>query len=253
MENVFEELLAGGTTVDDTTDEQDNDFDHSYDLNLDDLGSEDGENVGSSEGADNADEGGESPVQDTNPTNAAFAQMRTQNKEYSEKIAKVEALAKSLGMENIDDFITKAEAAQVQREAKQKGISPEIAQELAEIRNLKNDIIAEREQTAIKEKEKSFASTVNTFIETNNLSKEAVDKLSQDLDRDGFELDALMAMPKAALNRVLSSYVGTNYQKNLERKNAIRKELPINQSSKIDTVSLNRDIDMLAKQLAGKM
>ena len=84
----------------------------------------------------------------------------------------------------------------------------------------------------------------------------------------------LMDMPKAALNKILSSYVGTDYQKNLERKNTIRKELPINQSSKIDNESLlieesleteneiinpndneslNKDLDNLAKQLAGKI
>ena len=61
-----------------------------------------------------------------------------------------------------------------------------------------------------------------------------------------------MDMPKTALNKVLSSYVDTKYQKNLERKNTIRKELPINQSSKIDTQSLNKEIDALARQLAGK-
>ena len=61
-----------------------------------------------------------------------------------------------------------------------------------------------------------------------------------------------MGMPKSALNRILGSYIGVDYQKNLERKNAIRKELPINQSSKIDTNAINRDIDTLAKQLAGK-
>ena len=39
MENVFEELLAEGTTVDDngTIETEENDFDHSYDLNLEDL------------------------------------------------------------------------------------------------------------------------------------------------------------------------------------------------------------------------
>ena len=72
------------------------------------------------------------------------------------------------------------------------------------------------------------------------------------MEKDGLDINALMDMPKAALNKILSSYVGTNYQKNLERKDTIRKELPINQSSKIDNKSLNKDIDDLAKMLAGK-
>ena len=85
------------------------------------------------------------------------------------------------------------------------------------------------------------------------MSNSAVDKLSQDLERDGFTVDELMDMSPNALNRVLNSYVDTSYQKNLERKNNIRRELPINQTSKLDTQSLNKGIDQLARQLAGKI
>ena len=90
------------------------------------------------------------------------------------------------------------------------------------------------------------------FVNENKLSEAAVDKLSQDLENDGFDLVSLMDMPKKALNRILSAYVGTNYQKNLERKSMIQKELPINQTSKVDVESLNKDIDKLARELAGK-
>ena len=62
-----------------------------------------------------------------------------------------------------------------------------------------------------------------------------------------------MNLPKAALNRILSSYVGTNIQKNLERKESIKNELPLSQTSKIDTQGINKQIDDLAKQWAGKI
>ena len=251
MENVFEDLLAGGTTVDDngTIATEENDFDHSYDLNLEDLVDEGEENDSVNAG----DEGGEAPfIPDTTPTNNAFAQMRTENKQYSQKIAEIDALAKALGMENIDDFIAKAKDAQTQLEAKKAGVPVEFAKEIAEIRALKNDILAERQQNVQEARERSFVSNVDAFVKANNLSESAVNKLSQDLENDGLEIEALMDMPAAALNRILSSYVGTNYQKNLERKDTIRKELPINQASKVDAVSLNREIDDFARQLAGK-
>ena len=247
MENVFEELLSDGTADNELEEES---FDHSYDLSAEDLMSDNGENEEASVSVEENNE--EVDNTEINPTNHAFAQMRTQNKEYSQKIAELDALAKEMGMDNLDDFIAKTKSAHIQLEAKKKGIAPELAQEIAEMRELKNSIIADREQAAIEAKEKTFVSNVEAFVQENKLSNAAVDKLSQDLENDGLDINALMDMPKAALNRILSSYVGTSYQKNLERKNAIRKELPINQSSKIDTVTLNKGIDAFAKELAGK-
>lgn len=246
MENVFEEMLAESTAVDEENEAED--FDHSYDLTDEDLASPEEEESIEAE----VDEGDNEPTGELNPTNQAFAQMRTQNKEYSQKISDIENLVKSLGMKDIDDFMVKAKDAQIQREAKQKGIPAEVAQELAEIRELKESFIAEREQSAQEAKERNFVSNVQSFVDANKLSDAAVDKLSQDLEKDGLSINALMDIPKPALDRILSSYVGTTYQKNLERKNAIKRELPITQSSKIDSQSLNKEIDAFARQLAGK-
>ena len=249
MESVFEELLAEGTS---DNGQNEGDFDHSFDLGAEDFADDTAEELQTT--ADNpADEGvDEGDGTELVPTNRAFAQMRTENKQYSEKISEIDAIAKSLGMQNVDEFIAKAKSAQIQREAKAKGIPTEVAQELAEMRSLKDSIVAEREAAERENIERNFASNVDSFIKSNKLSDSAVDKLSQDLEKDGLDVNYLMSMPKAALNRILSSYVDTSYQKNLERKDTIRKELPINQSSKIDTVSLNKEIDALAKSLAGK-
>lgn len=254
MENVFDDLLTEGTTVDTEDDENqdENDFDHSFDLSDDDLASnDDNETPEEPEQGAEEDEGGDANTLD-NPTNTAFAQMRTQNKEFQNKINQLESLVKDLGMKDLDEFIAKGNEAKVKKSAASKGIPVEVARELEEMRALKDSIVAEREQNAAKQKEQVFVSNLQEFVNSNKLSKTAIDKLSQDLDKDGFSVDALMAMPKAALNKVLSSYVDTKYQKSLERKDTIRKELPINQSSKIDTQSLNKEIDALARQLAGK-
>lgn len=250
--NVFEDLLAEGTAVDTEVDENqdENDFDHSFDLSDDDLASDEDEEI--SEEPEQAEDEGGNDNDLSNPTNTAFAQMRTQNKEFQNKINQLDSLAKDLGMKDLDDFIAKANEAKVKKNAASQGIPVEVARELEEMRALKDSIVAEREQNAAKQKEQVFVSNLQEFVNSNNLSKTAIDKLSQDLDKDGFSVEALMAMPKAALNKILGSYVDTKYQKNLERKDTIRKELPINQSSKIDTQSLNKEIDALARQLAGK-
>ena len=55
------------------------------------------------------------------------------------------------------------------------------------------------------------------------------------------------------LNRILNAYLGVDIQKNLERKDAIKNELPLNQSSKADIDTVNKQIDELARQFAGKI
>lgn len=251
MENdALNNILAEGTTAE--VENEDQEFDHSYDLSDNDLVDEDtNEEFEESEEADGEYDEVED-VQDT-PTNRAFAQMRTQNKEFQNKFEELNSLAKSLGMNDVDDLIAAVKETQIQQTAKSQGISVEVARELDEMRALKNSIIAEREENLIAERENAFVSNLQEFVDNNNLSNSAVDKLSQDLERDGFTVDELMDMSPNALNRVLNSYVDTSYQKNLERKNNIRRELPINQTSKLDTESLNKEIDQLARQLAGKI
>ena len=57
------------------------------------------------------------------------------------------------------------------------------------------------------------------------------------------------------LERMYKLYLklDSKVQKNLERKEAIKNELPLNQTSKIDTQSINKQIDDLAKQWAGRI
>lgn len=251
MENdTLGNILAEGTAAE--VEQEDQEFDHTYDLSSDDLVDEDSEETfeESEEADEEVDEGED--VQE-NPTNRAFAQMRTQNKEFQNKIEELDTLAKGLGMNGVDDLIAAVKDTQIKQTAKSKGIPVEVARELDEMRALKESIVAERQEMEAMEREKEFVSNVQEFVNKNGLADSAVDKLSQDLERDGFTIDELMDMSPNALNRVLNSYVDTSYQKNLERKNNIRKELPINQTSKLDAESLNREIDQLARQLAGKL
>lgn len=252
--SAIDDILAEGTTA--GTSEEGQEFDHTFDLTDEDLADDDNEaelaTVNTDEEVEANDEG-EVDNTPTEPTNAAFAQMRTQNKEFQNKLNELDALAKGLGMKDVDDFIAKARDAQTRKTAESQGIPVEVARELEEMRALKNSIVAEREENAARIKEEKFVSNVKEFVDKNKLADSAVDKLSQDLEKDGFSVNTLMDMPKSALTRLLNSYVDTTYQQSLERKNTIRKELPINQTSKLDTESLNKEIDQLARQLAGKI
>ena len=255
MDNVFEEVLGGTTepTVTDdsgvSTNTDTSELGSEYDLDFPTDDAEDSTDVDDT----NLDEDEDTYEEISNPTNQAFAQMRVQNKEYSAKINELDAIAKAAGLNGVDDLIAKSKEAQIRNEAKNKGIPEEVARELAEFREFKEQYNQDKANAAYQAKETALVNNLQNFITENKLSQDAVNKLSDDISRDGLTNEYLMDLPKSALNRILSSYVGTNVQKNLERKEAIKNELPLNQTSKIDTQSINKQIDDLAKQWAGRI
>lgn len=251
MENVLDNVLEGTTeTTNDasvSTNTDTSELGAEYNLDLSEVTEENEVTEDETE-----DEEYEEESYD-NPTNQAFAQMRVQNKEYSTKINELDAIAKAAGLNGVDDLIAKSKEAQIRNEAKTKGIPEEVAKELAEFREFKEQYRQDKEAQAQQAKESALVNNLQSFIADNKLSKDSVDKLSDDLVKDGLTNEYLMDLPKSALNRILSSYVGTNVQKNLERKEAIKNELPLNQTSKIDTQSVNKQIDDLAKKWAGRI
>lgn len=263
MENVFEDLLGESTSSTETqTSEvsssatETSELGEEFTLDVDDLLSDENENIESEQSDE--DEETEVTIEDDNdnvvdnPTNSAFAQMRTQNKEYANKLNELDALAKAAGLRDVDDLIAKSKEAQIKKQAQAQGIPTEVARELAEMREFREEIRTRDAQAAQQAKEQTLVNNVQNFISQNNLAKDTVQKLSDSLEKDGLTLDYLMDLPKAALNRVLTSYIGGANQKNLERKDAIKNELPLSQTSKIDNNALLKEIDDLARQFAGK-
>ena len=256
MENVFEELVGANVEQDqqETAAESTPVADalgEDYTLDVDNLLAEEDEAASQNEDAPEIDVV-EEDDNVTNPTNSAFAQMRVQNKQYANKLNELDAIAKAAGLKDVDELIAKSKEASIKRQAKEQGIPEAVAQELAEMREFREEVRQKEVEQAQKAKEQSLVNNLQAFISDNNLSKEAVQKLSDNLENDGFSLEYLMDLPKGALNRILGSYTGSTLQKNLERKDAIKNELPLNQSSKIDNNALLKEIDDLARQFAGK-
>lgn len=256
MENVFEELVGANVEQDqqETATESTpvaDELGEDYTLDVDDLLSEEDEANSKNEETPEIDVV-EEDDNVTNPTNSAFAQMRVQNKQYANKLNELDAIAKSAGLKDVDELIAKSKEASIKKQAKEQGIPEAVAQELAEMREFREEVRQKEVEQAQKAKEQSLVNNLQAFISDNSLSKEAVQKLSDNLENDGFSLEYLMDLPKGALNRILGSYTGSTLQKNLERKDAIKNELPLNQSSKIDNNALLKEIDDLARQFAGK-
>lgn len=248
MENVFEEAVADNN---DTVVDESSTLGSEYDLDLtpeeDDASAE----ADFNEGEDGEEtDAGEAFV--NTPTNQAFAQMRVQNKEYSEKINELDAIAKAAGLSGVDDLIAKSKEAQIKQEAKAQGIPEAVARELAEMREFREEIKQRDIQQEYQARESKLVSNLQEFIGKNNLSNDSVKKMSDDLMKDGLTNDYLMDLPKAALNRILSAYAGTSTQKLLEKKDAIKTELPLDQTSKVSNETINKEIDEIARMFAGK-
>lgn len=249
MENVFESVLGTNTT--ETQSEESTTstptLGDEYNLELPEDNNTAEEQEEDTQGEVDDEE------EDESPTNQAFAQMRTQNKEYLSKINELDAIAKAAGLQGVDDLIAKSKEAQIKKAAKDQGIPEAVARELAEFKKFKEQYEQDKADSIYRQKEQTLVTNLQTFIEANKLSQNVVDKMSDDLARDGFTTDKLMEYPKSALNRILNAYLGVDIQKNLERKDAIKNELPLNQSSKADIDTVNKQIDKLARQFAGKI
>ena len=249
MENVFESVLGTNTT--ETQSEESTTstptLGDEYNLELPEDNNTAEEQEEDTQGEVDDEE------EDESPTNQAFAQMRTQNKEYLSKINELDAIAKAAGLQGVDDLIAKSKEAQIKKAAKDQGIPEAVARELAEFKKFKEQYEQDKADSIYRQKEQTLVTNLQTFIEANKLSQNVVDKMSDDLARDGFTTDKLMEYPKSALNRILNAYLGLDIQKNLERKDAIKNELPLNQSSKADIDTVNKQIDKLARQFAGKI
>ena len=116
MENVFESVLGASTPdtqSDDAVESTNNtsELGEEYNLTL----PEDTDDTSEDEGSDATQD---EDFEESNPTNQAFAQMRTQNKEYLNKINELDAIAKAAGLQGVDDLIAKSKEAQIKKAAK---------------------------------------------------------------------------------------------------------------------------------------
>jgi len=188
----------------------------------------------------------------TSTENNAFASMRVQNKELQKTVDELDLIAKGVGLSGYQEFLEKAKENSVAKQAKDEGISVELAKKLNTI-DEKLEAIDKREQAAAYEaKQAKLAGTLNTFIKSNNLNNSIVNKLSDDLAKDGFTIEQLMDMPETALNKLFGAYTNVNVQKNLDKKSSITQEMPVNQASKIDGDTINKQLDDLVKEIMGR-
>lgn len=188
----------------------------------------------------------------TNSEKNAFASMRVQNKELQSTINELDEIAKNVGLSGYKEFLEKAKENSIAKQAKSEGISVELAKKLNDMDERLQAINKREEAAAAEAKQAKLAGTLDNFIKSNNLNSSIVNKLSDDLGKDGFTVEQLMDMPESALNKLFSAYTNVNIQKTLDKKSSITQEMPVSQASKVDGDTINKQLDDLVKEIMGR-
>ena len=192
------------------------------------------------------------PASNANQKDAnAFAKLRTENKKYKDVIDFFDQRAKAMGLADIEDLMNKTKEAELKKEAEKQGIPLEYAKRLKELEDKVATQDAENANRIAQEKANRVKFTLDDFVQANKLGDKEVQKLAKDLLSDGITFDFLSNIPENTIPKILKSYLPDNVskQKELEKKEKIKKELPLNSKSSTSTKTQEDDIDKIAKML----
>lgn len=192
------------------------------------------------------------PASNANQKDAnAFAKLRTENKKYKDMIDFFDQRAKAMGLADIEDLMNKTKEAELKKEAEKQGIPLEYAKRLKELEDKVATQDAENANRIAQEKANRVKFTLDDFVQANKLGDKEVQKLAKDLLSDGITFDFLSTIPENTIPKILKSYLPDNVskQKELEKKEKIKKELPLNSKSSTSTKTQEDDIEKIAKML----
>lgn len=193
------------------------------------------------------------PNLNTNSKDAnAFAKLRTENKQYRDVIDFFDSRAKAMGLEGVNDLIAKTQEAELAKQAKKENIPVEYLKKLKELEDKVNTQEQEKIQQARMANETRIKNSLDGFVEANKLDEKTVKNLAKDLIADGITIEFLASVPESTISRILKSYLPNEVakQKELEKKEKAKKELPLSSKSQTSTDTKEDDIDKIAKLLA---
>lgn len=182
----------------------------------------------------------------------AFAKLRVKNKQYKKLVDFFDERAKDMGLEGIDDLVAKTKEAEIAKQAKKEGIPLEYAKRLKELEEKVAVQDAENANRIASEKQARVRNQLDGFVQANGLDNKAVNKLARDLLNDGISLEFLSNIPENSIPRILKSYLPdeVSKQKELEKKEKLKKELPLNSKSKTSSNTKEDEIEKIAKALS---
>lgn len=190
--------------------------------------------------------------------NQAFARMRTELKQANNDLEAAKNViqffdvrAKQMGLNGIQDLMEKTVESELNKQAQEKGVPVDVLRRLNELENKVQQQDIERNNLIRGQKEREVNHTFDTFMQKHSLSNQDLNKMANDLVKDGFSFDALMNMPSSAVTKILNSYLPETSlkQEDLAKKEQIRKEVPHTGNTSSGSNTIN-EIDKIAKTWA---
>lgn len=190
--------------------------------------------------------------------NQAFARMRTELKEATNNLAAAKSViqffdvrAKQMGLNGIQDLMEKTVESELNKQAQKEGVPVDVLRRINELEDKVQQQDIERNNLIRGQKEREINHTFDTFMQKHSLSNQDLNKMANDLVKDGFSFDALMNMPSSAVTKILNSYLPETSlkQEDLAKKEQIRKEVPHTGNTSSGSNTIN-EIDKIAKTWA---
>ena len=190
--------------------------------------------------------------------NQAFARMRTELKEANNNLEAAKSViqffdvrAKQMGLNGIQDLMEKTVESELNKQAQKEGVPVDVLRRINELEDKVQQQDIERNNLIRGQKEREVNHTFDTFMQKHSLSSQDLNKMANDLVKDGFSFDALMNMPSSAVTKILNSYLPETSlkQEDLAKKEQIRKEVPHTGNTSSGSNTIN-EIDKIAKTWA---
>lgn len=181
----------------------------------------------------------------------AFARMRTENKQYKDIVNFFDSRAKAMGMQGVNDLMEKTKEAELKKSAESQGIPLEIAKKIQDLEARLDAEEAEKKQAIDNAINTQINNAFNSFVQANKLNEKQVNDLAKDLIADGISLDFFRNVPVNTIDRILKSYLPSDFnkQKELAKKEKIKKETPVSGKSHGSSTSQEDEIDKIAKMI----
>ena len=181
----------------------------------------------------------------------AFARMRTENKQYKDIVNFFDSRAKAMGMQGVNDLMEKTKEAELKKSAESQGIPFEIAKKIQDLEARLDAEEAEKKEAINNAINTQINNAFNNFVQANKLTEKQINDLAKDLTADGIGLDFFRSVPVNTIDRILKSYLPSDFgkQKELAKKEKIKKEVPVSGKSNGSSTSQEDEIDKVAKML----
>lgn len=232
--------------------------DNAEDSSLNDENNEELEPENEADEDDVLDLEAEEGPSDYQKDNQAFARMRTELKQANNDLEAAKSViqffdvrAKQMGLNGIQDLMEKTVESELNKQAQKEGVPVDVLRRINELEDRVQQQDIERNNLIRGQKEREVNHTFDTFMQKHSLSNQDLNKMANDLVKDGFSFDALMNMPSSAVTKILNSYLPETSlkQEDLAKKEQIRKEVPHTGNTSSGSNTIN-EIDKIAKTWA---